>query len=88
MDKKELTLDELKTMIDATVADKGKAAAEAAIAEFKKAGLQEEMKRIYPDFGTEGDFTGGQIKSRTGSVLDVSMLRKNNPHQTDTEYAA
>lgn len=85
---KEMTLDELKTLIETTVADKGKTAAEAAIAEFKKAGLETEMKRIYPDFGENGDFTGGQIKSRTGSVLDVSMLRKNNPHQTDTEYAA
>ena len=80
----ELELKDLETMI----ANGSKAAALAAIEEFKKVSMKEEIKKIYPNFGEEGDFSGGQVKSRTGSVLDVSMLRKGYAGQTDAEYAA
>jgi HK97 family phage major capsid protein len=86
-ENKDMTLDDLKSLITAEVATSGKATAQALIDEFKKEGLKAEMKKIYPDFGEEGDFTGGTIKSKTGSVLDVSVFRKNYAHQSDNEFA-
>jgi hypothetical protein len=68
----ELTLDEVKSLITAEVAKEGKAAAESVVEEFKKEGLNTEMKKIFPAFGEEGDMSGGSLKSRSGSVLDMS----------------
>jgi HK97 family phage major capsid protein len=83
-----MTLDDLKKMIESEVKAGGITAAKELIDEFKTKGLKDEMKKIYPNFGEEGDFSGGQIKSRSGSVVDVSMLRKNHASQTDAEFAA
>jgi HK97 family phage major capsid protein len=86
---KEMTLDQLKELINAEVAASGKASAQAVIDEFKKEGLKTEMKKIYPNFGEEGDFSGGTLKSRGGSVIDPTVFRKGlSSGQTDAEFAA
>lgn len=82
----EMTIDQLHSIINETVAKEGKAAAVQIVEEFKKEGLKTEMKKIFPDFGEEGSFEGGRVKSKFGSVLDLSCLRKGYT-QNDREYA-
>lgn len=86
-DDVEMTIPQLQEMITKSVAEGSKKAAVEAIEEFKSNTLKSEMKKIYPDFGTEGDFTGGQFKSKTGSVIDASCLRKAGYAQNDTDFA-
>ena len=88
MADKDLTLDELKSMIETTVKEQGVAAAKDAIEEFKTKSLETEMKRIYPTFGQDGDMTGGELKSKSGSIIDTSFLRKGYHSQTDAEFAS
>lgn len=87
VETQDMTIDQVKAMLGAEIAEKGKAAAREALEEFKTKGLQEEMKRIYPHFGEEGDMSGGVLRSRTGSVIDASYFRK-GIGQTDAEYAS
>lgn len=84
---KEMTLDELKKVIDEAVTNGSKAHITEAIETFKKEGLKTEMKKIYPNFGEEGDSLDGILRSRNGSVVDPSVFRKNYQGQTDAEFA-
>jgi HK97 family phage major capsid protein len=82
----EMTIDQLKTLINESIVKEGKAQTVALIDEFKKEGLKTEMKKIFPKFDEEGNFNGGQVATKTKSVLDLSCLRKNY-QQNDREYA-
>ena len=84
---KEMTFDEVKAAIQAEIAASGPAAAKAVFEEMKKESNKTEMKKIFPHFGEDGDFSGGELKTRTGSVLDLSSLRHNSRTQSDKEYA-
>jgi len=88
MSNKEMTLSELKAEIEKVAQEKGVAAAKDAIDLFKKEGLQAEMKKIYPNFSEEGGFDGNHLRSKSGSVVDPSVFRKNYAGQTDAEFAA
>ena len=87
-EEKVLSETELKQMIADTIKASGPEAAKAMFEEMKKETNKAEMKAIFPHFGEEGDFTGGELKNRSGSVLDFSTLRKAASRgQTDAEYA-
>lgn len=86
--KQDVTIDQLKGMISEIVQKEGIAAAKQVVDEFKAEGLKQEMKKIYPNFGEEGNFTDGMIKSKTGSVIDASAFRRNGGvTQSDEDYA-
>ena len=86
--EKGMTVEELKTLITDTLKSSGPVVAQQVFDEFKKDSNKAEMKKIFPHFGEEGDFTDGELKNKSGSVLDFSMLRKaRSANQTDQEYA-
>ena len=87
-EEKVMTEAELKAFVAGEIKASGPEAAKAVFEEFKKESNKAEMKKIFPHFGEEGDFTGGELKTRSGSVLDLSTLRKGSRDQSDKEYAA
>ena len=90
--QKELTIDQLTEIIGKQIEEKGIKIVKDELEAFKKTGFEQEMKRIYPNFGKDGDMTGGELKSRTGSVIDPSVFRKTynafGRELSDNEYAA
>ena len=87
-DTTEMTLEQLSTLMETKAAEIGKKQAVEAIEAFKAEGLKTEMKKIYPRFGEDGDFTGGSpLASKSGSVLDASALRVGYHAQSDAEFA-
>ena len=87
-EEKTMTPAELSAYITDTITKSGPAVAKAVFAEMKAETNKAEMKAIFPHFGEEGDFTGGELKNKSGSVLDFSTLRKASSRgQSDAEYA-
>jgi HK97 family phage major capsid protein len=87
-EEKVMTQEDLVALIGKTIKESGPAVAQQVFAEMKSEANKGEMKKIFPHFGEEGDFSGGDLKSKSGSVLDFSCFRKAGSHsQTDKEYA-
>lgn len=86
---KEMTMEDLKTLINKEVQENGLKQTQALLEQFKAEGLKAEMKKIFPRFGEEGDMNDGTLRSKSGSVIDPTVFRKGySAGQTDAEYAA
>lgn len=85
----EMTLDQVKEILTKEFKEATDKSIKEQFDQFKAEGLKAEMKKIYPQFGEEGDFTDGRLKSRSGSVLDPSVFRKAGIYQqSDAEFAS